>query len=81
MKSFSIKINTIPEYREVMAKMKKHNYEEDKYWNEMMIEEGISEPLFLTKGEGEKFLSLFKFNTEEDNTFESYEEFKNELNG
>lgn len=81
MKSFAIKITTIPDYRQTMSKMKKLGYEEDNYWNEMIIQEGISQELYLTKGEGENSLSLFRFNTEEDNTFESYEKFKTVYDG
>lgn len=76
MTSFAITITNIPDYRQTISKMKKLGYEEDHYWNEMIIQEGISKTLYLTKGEGESFLSLFKFNTEENNTFDSYEEFK-----
>lgn len=81
MTSFAIKITNMPDYRQLMSKMKKLGYEEDHYWNEMIIQEGIPKTLYLTKGEGESFLSLFKFNTEEDNTFDSYEEFKKAYDG
>lgn len=81
MTSFAIKINNIADYRQIMSKMKRLGYEEDHYWNEMIIQERIPETLYLTKGEGESFLSLFKFNTEEDNTFDTYEEFKKAYDG